>query len=29
MIRLTDQEFQTIVTYVKNNYGINHANNRQ
>ncbi|EJF40557.1 methyltransferase CheR, SAM binding domain protein [Clostridium sp. MSTE9] len=29
MIRLTDQEFQTIVTYVKNNYGINLANKRQ
>lgn len=29
MIRLTDQEFQSIVTYVKSNYGINLANKRQ
>ncbi|WP_101697650.1 CheR family methyltransferase [Clostridium minihomine] len=29
MIRLTDQEFQNIVSYIKNNYGINLANKRQ
>lgn len=29
MIRLTDQEFQTMVTYVKSNYGINLSNKRQ